>query len=193
MCTRSDEKPVASLNARTGSLQSSSLGLEWANHWKRISADSDEQINARGRALPAEDEDDDWADHVRICINFDSKAFGTTTPAKDRAEAPNLGGSNDIDHLYQETMDSKETKDEALDSLWGPVLYRPERKKNYFRRFLNISGELRLEDLSTFAKEKGFAFGSPEIFSILYGFPAKTRVSSSMDPEMLSNLSHMRR
>ncbi|KAJ7731019.1 hypothetical protein B0H16DRAFT_1239258, partial [Mycena metata] len=31
-------------------------------------------------------------------------------------------GSQYIDRLYQETMEAKETKDEALESLWGPLL-----------------------------------------------------------------------
>jgi hypothetical protein len=73
--------------------------------------------------LPTEDEDDDWADHMRICITLDFKVF-EQTPAADseRVEVPDFGGSEYIDQLYQETIDAKETKDEALESLWGPVL-----------------------------------------------------------------------
>ncbi|KAJ7913821.1 hypothetical protein B0H13DRAFT_2325949 [Mycena leptocephala] len=44
MCTRSDDKPIASLadvNVRTGSLKSSSRGVEWAQRWKRVSSDPD--------------------------------------------------------------------------------------------------------------------------------------------------------
>jgi hypothetical protein len=73
--------------------------------------------------LPTEDEDDDWSDHMRICLTLDAKAFEyePILPA-DHSKIPDFGGSNYIDHLYQETMDAKETKDEALESLWGQVL-----------------------------------------------------------------------
>jgi hypothetical protein len=74
-------------------------------------------------ASPAPLEDDDWADHMRICLTLDATVF-TQTPvvSRQRPEKPNFGGSADVDKLYQATMDSKQTKDEALRSLWGPVL-----------------------------------------------------------------------
>jgi hypothetical protein len=74
-------------------------------------------------ASPAPLEDDDWADHMRICLTLDATVF-TQTPvvSRQRPEKPNFVGSADVDKLYQETMDSKQTKDEALRSLWGPVL-----------------------------------------------------------------------
>jgi hypothetical protein len=73
--------------------------------------------------LPAEDEDNDWADYVRICIMLDSKVFEyVSLPAREGREVLNFAGSEYVDQLYQETMGAKETKDEALESLWGPVL-----------------------------------------------------------------------
>ena len=142
---------LADLNTRTGSLQSSSRGVEWLECWKRVSADSNEKINTRGRALvqecdlydlcilngthletsspgpltswhpigesvvdyaivstsllpmvpkfhvelPAEDEDDDWADHVRICITLDSKAFEyASLPAREGGKFPTSRAQN---------------------------------------------------------------------------------------------------
>lgn len=70
--------------------------------------------------LPTEDEDDDWADHMRICVTFDASVF-TTTQSSARPDAPNFAGLQYIDQLYQETLDARETKDEALESLWGPT------------------------------------------------------------------------
>ncbi|KAJ7085347.1 hypothetical protein C8R43DRAFT_909221, partial [Mycena crocata] len=46
------------------------------------------------------------------------------TPAANahpQAPRPDFSGSRPIDHLYQATMDSRESQDEALVSLWGPV------------------------------------------------------------------------
>ncbi|KAJ6555928.1 hypothetical protein B0H19DRAFT_1071072 [Mycena capillaripes] len=161
LCTRSDDKPVASLadiNAQTGSLQSSLRGLSgWsdgresrltltrksmhaATQWLKrrftfwqptgqsvvdyaiVSASLLPMVQKFHVELLAEDEDDDWADHVRICITLDSKVFEYAAPlATERGDAPNFQGSEYIDQLYQETMDAKETKDEALESLWGPI------------------------------------------------------------------------
>ncbi|KAJ6448723.1 hypothetical protein C8R47DRAFT_391643 [Mycena vitilis] len=189
LCAQCEDKPVVSLgdiNARTGSLQSSSAGQEWVERLRRVSADPDEKINSRGRAfvqecdtynlsilngtslersspgrltswqpngesswqpngestidygfvsnnllpmvhefhveLPTEDPDDNWADNMRICITLDAKVFERTTVLREHQTKPDFGGSEYIDQLYQETMDAKETKDEALESLWGPVL-----------------------------------------------------------------------
>jgi hypothetical protein len=60
---------------------------------------------------------------MRISITFHAAAF-TRAPAEQRPrqEASTFRGSSAIDDLYQATMDSKETKDQALDSFWGPVL-----------------------------------------------------------------------
>jgi ribonuclease HI len=72
---------------------------------------------------PEANEDDDWSDHMRICITLDAKAFETVeVPPRTTREVPNFSGSEYIDQLYEETMNAKETKDEALDSLWGPTL-----------------------------------------------------------------------
>jgi hypothetical protein len=72
---------------------------------------------------PMEDEDDEWADHMRICITLDVEAFEQTAVVPEECrERPNFGGTEYIDRLYQATMDAKETKDEALDSLWGPTM-----------------------------------------------------------------------
>ncbi|KAJ6514444.1 hypothetical protein C8R47DRAFT_913788, partial [Mycena vitilis] len=78
LCTRSDDKPVASLadiNARTGSLQSSSRGVEWLERWKRVSADPDDKINTRGRALVEE------CDLYDLCI-LNGTQLETASPGR---------------------------------------------------------------------------------------------------------------
>ncbi|KAJ7166625.1 hypothetical protein C8R46DRAFT_899469, partial [Mycena filopes] len=60
---------------------------------------------------------------MRICLTLDSAAF-TQIPRVGRVSqpTPDFTGSGRIDALYQATLDAKQTKDEALESLWGPVL-----------------------------------------------------------------------
>ncbi|KAJ7161637.1 hypothetical protein C8R46DRAFT_1283929 [Mycena filopes] len=127
LCVQSEDKHVALLsdiNARTGSLQASSTrSVEWAKRWARKSADPDKKINTRGRSVIKEYEDDDWSDHMQICMTLDAAAF-TQRPvlAQERQPRPEFGGSSFIDEFYQQTMHSKQTLDEALDSLWGLAL-----------------------------------------------------------------------
>lgn len=60
---------------------------------------------------------------MRICMTLDPAAFNETSIIpRQRQARPEFGGSGYIDDLYQATMDSKQGPDEALDSLWGPVL-----------------------------------------------------------------------
>ncbi|KAJ7177703.1 hypothetical protein C8R46DRAFT_1328443 [Mycena filopes] len=183
LCSQSPDKHVAllsDLNARTGSRQASTRQVEWDKRWARASADPEDKVNTRGKAvirecerndlcilngtfmesstapgrmtswqhagesvidyavvsrsllplvrkfdvaLPLEDEDEEWADHMRICLTLDSAAF-TQIPRVGRVTqpTPDFSGSGSIDALYQATLDAKQTKDEALESLWGPVL-----------------------------------------------------------------------
>ncbi|KAJ7688064.1 hypothetical protein B0H17DRAFT_1203256 [Mycena rosella] len=55
---------------------------------------------------PTPDPKDDWADHMRIGLTLDASQF-------DRAPIPS--------RAHGATMDSRESPDEALDSLWGVV------------------------------------------------------------------------
>jgi hypothetical protein len=78
LCTRGGNKPVAllvDLNSRTGSLQSSSLGAEWVERWKRVSSDPDEKINTRGRAVIQE------CDLYDLCI-LDGTSLETSSPGR---------------------------------------------------------------------------------------------------------------
>jgi ribonuclease HI len=74
-------------------------------------------------ACPAPDPDDDWADHMRICLTVDSAMFKQAPSIpRERQGAPEFRGSEHIDELYQATMDSKQITEDALKSLWGPVM-----------------------------------------------------------------------
>jgi hypothetical protein len=72
---------------------------------------------------PTPDPKDDWADHTRICVTLDAAAITrTTVPVSVRQSMPNFTCLEDIDRLYQATMDARETPDKALNSIYGPVL-----------------------------------------------------------------------
>lgn len=72
---------------------------------------------------PTADPDNDWADHMRICLTVDATLFAQTPPVlREHQERPDVHGSENIDELYQATMDAKESTEDALKSLWGPVL-----------------------------------------------------------------------
>jgi hypothetical protein len=65
----------------------------------------------------------DWADHMRICLTVDAAMFEQTPIIpRERQARPEFHGSEYVDELYQATKDSKQTGEEALKSLWGPVL-----------------------------------------------------------------------
>ncbi|KAJ6449698.1 hypothetical protein C8R47DRAFT_1262688, partial [Mycena vitilis] len=94
LCTQSEDKPVASLgdiNARTGSLQSLSAGLEWVERLKRVSADPDEKINTRGRAFIQECE----AYHLSI---LNGTSFERSSPGRLTSWQPN--GESTIDYGF---------------------------------------------------------------------------------------------
>jgi hypothetical protein len=59
---------------------------------------------------------------MRICLTLDAKAFEYEPILHiEHGGAPDFSEIEYIEQLYQETMDARETKDEALESLWGPV------------------------------------------------------------------------
>jgi ribonuclease HI len=73
---------------------------------------------------PTPDPEDDWADHTRICLTLDTSSISRSerTTSIQRDLSPDFTGTSPIDTLYQEVMDSRESPDAALSSLWGQVL-----------------------------------------------------------------------
>ncbi|KAK7006566.1 hypothetical protein R3P38DRAFT_2793694 [Favolaschia claudopus] len=79
--------------------------------------------------LPTSDPKDDWADHTRIALRLDISQLATVSVSKSsrksqRVQPPSsVSGPRDsrlIDRLYQETMESAQSRDDAQ-SLWGPL------------------------------------------------------------------------
>ncbi|KAJ7718658.1 hypothetical protein B0H16DRAFT_1475501 [Mycena metata] len=110
------------------SLETASPGrlTSWQDSGESVSIDyaivSDSLLLVRKFEVtcPAVFEEDDWSDHMQICMTLDASAFKQTPlPARDPQPRPDFSGSSYIDELYQATIDSKQTPDEALDLLWG--------------------------------------------------------------------------
>jgi hypothetical protein len=88
LCTQNEDKYVillTDLNARTGSLQASTRGIEWAKRWARKSADPDEKINPRGRAAIQE------CERYGLCIvngtSLETCSPGRLTSWQDKGES----------------------------------------------------------------------------------------------------------
>lgn len=92
MCSQRALKPIVLLtdiDARTGSLQASLRGAEWAELWKRISADSDTEINTRGRIVIQE------CDLYDLCI-LNGTSRETSSPG--RYTSWQMAGESVIDY-----------------------------------------------------------------------------------------------
>ncbi|KAJ7933579.1 hypothetical protein B0H13DRAFT_2306695 [Mycena leptocephala] len=72
---------------------------------------------------PTPDPKDDWADHTRICVTLDAAAISRTPVAASVPQSvPEFTGSEEVDRLYQATMDAKA----LLPNLYEPSLPAPE-------------------------------------------------------------------
>lgn len=74
---------------------------------------------------PTPDPKKDWEDHTCICVPVDAAAISQTSSgpiARQLEPIPDFSGNEEVDVLYQATMDARKTPEQALNSLYGSVL-----------------------------------------------------------------------
>ncbi|KAJ6527688.1 hypothetical protein B0H19DRAFT_1083786 [Mycena capillaripes] len=91
-----------------GRFTSWQIAVEWVIDYAIVSASLLPLVQKFRIEEPMENADEDWAEHMRICITFYSTSFEQTTAPRERGDIPEFAGSEYIDQLYQDTMEAKD-------------------------------------------------------------------------------------
>nr|GAT42335.1 predicted protein [Mycena chlorophos] len=125
--------------------------------------------------LPTADPDDDWSDHTAISVGLDGSLFTHTAAVSaqkktaPRDPPPDFSGTAPVDILYHETMDTRQSPSDALDSLWGPTLATSRATLVY------VEGYIPPKSQTSRVPGAGIFFGSGSALNCALPVPSATQ------------------